>query len=41
MIADYHRAQAETLGGSMRQMSGEERDHLVVGGLHKLNSGGP
>lgn len=30
MIAEYHRQQAETLGGSMRQMSGEERDALVV-----------
>ena len=30
MIAEYHRQQAETLGGSMRQMSQEERDGLVV-----------
>jgi|AntAceMinimDraft_5_1070358.scaffolds.fasta_scaffold54185_1 hypothetical protein len=30
MIAEYHRQQAETLGGSMRQMSGGERDGLVV-----------
>lgn len=30
MIAEYHRQQAETLGGSMRQMSGDERDALVV-----------
>ena len=30
MIAEYHRQQAETLGGSMRQMTDEERESLVV-----------
>jgi len=30
MIAEYHRQQMEdTMGGSMRQMSGPERDDLV------------